>query len=547
MRANLRVKVAGWMLRRSIVLLSVMGWSMVGGMAQQVSTGQAQTAAQAAETGQAGAYSLQVKSQLVVLDVVVTNKKGQAVGNLTRDSFKVYENKVQQPILTFEAATRPAPGFGAGAPIAIHSTEDLDRLEPQAPVSIIVLDEVTTKFEDEAFARYSLKKYLNTEGDMLQQPTMLIAVSIDHEMVLHDYTTSKKEILDALDRHFAGNDWRAKSASWKAEQFGAAFASLEGVAEATAGHPGHKNIVWVGRGFPSFRWDQLPPKMVDQLQQAIATCTNLLRDGRVTLYSVDPVGISAEPPATDEDGFYVDDPFGGQVDFDDMARATGGQAFHGRNDVDHLIGSSVSDGETFYTITYKPAVMSSDPKEFRKIQVMMADRSLTATTREGYFVSSAPVAPMLDAKGKISGQVAFDMAMASDGLMVYDGVPLTIERMTDNQDDFRVSFPANSLEWKMDEDKQKSDVTIVMESYDKKGKLLNRKANLLAFGLPALKDGQQETRMVRLKETATTAAPAARIRVIVRSNANGKIGADNFFLVDRRTLSDPATGLKPMK
>ena len=120
----------------------------------------------------------------------------------------------------------------------------------QAPVSILVLDEVTSKVEDEAFARYALKKYLAGEGDVLAQPTMLLAVSLEHQMLLHDYTTSKKEILDALDRHFAGADWRTAISNPQGEQVIATLLSLTGVAGATAGHEGHKNIVWIGRGFP---------------------------------------------------------------------------------------------------------------------------------------------------------------------------------------------------------------------------------------------------------------------------------------------------------
>jgi len=203
---------------------------------------------------QPGTYSLQVNSQIVVLDVVVNNKKGEPVSSLTRDDFKVYENKVPQTILSFEPAIKPAANVAA--PVAITSTAELDRQEPNAPVSIIVLDEVTTKFEDEAFARYSLKKYLNGQSDTLQQPTMLIAVNFRNIMVLRDYTTSRKEILDALDKHFAGYNWKAINGAWTAEQLNAAFASLIGVARATAGHPGHKNMIWVGRGFPSFRWDK---------------------------------------------------------------------------------------------------------------------------------------------------------------------------------------------------------------------------------------------------------------------------------------------------
>ena len=217
---------------------------------------------------QPGPYSIEVNSQIVVLDVVVNNKKGEPLSNLTRDDFKVYEDKVPQTILSFESASRAASQLSP-APMAINSTAQLDKQEPNAPVSIIVLDEVTTKFEDEAFARYSLKKYLNGQSDTLQQPTMLVAVNFKNILVLRDYTTSRREILDALDKHFASYNWQAVNGSWKGEQFNAAFASLISVAEATSGHPGHKNMVWVGRGFPSLRWDRVPSTTQDQLRAAI--------------------------------------------------------------------------------------------------------------------------------------------------------------------------------------------------------------------------------------------------------------------------------------
>src|SRR5580704_8352348 len=100
--------------------MSGAGWAQTTQMSGQQSVPAQQPAP---ASGQAGAYSLQVKSQLVVLDVVVTNKKGAAVGGLTRDDFKVYENKVPQEIVSFEPAARP--GAVTAAPVAIHSTEEL--------------------------------------------------------------------------------------------------------------------------------------------------------------------------------------------------------------------------------------------------------------------------------------------------------------------------------------------------------------------------------------------------------------------------------------
>ncbi len=491
-------------------------------------------------------YSMQVKSQIVVLDVVVTDRDGKAVDHLTKDDFTVYEDKVPQKIEQFEAASETAK---AAVPVAIHSTAELDKLAPQAPVSIIVLDEVTTRFEDEAFARYSLKQYLKTQGDMLSQPTMLMAVNLDKIQVLEDYTTSKAAILDALDHHFAGYNWRAAGGSWKAEQFSAAFASLMAVAQATAGHPGHKNMVWVGRGFPSVSWETLPADDQEKAQALIQNCVELLRNARVTLYAVDPAGVSVTPPAEDVDGFLEDDPFGGQVDFDSMATETGGHAFHGRNDVDALIGTSVHDGQTFYTIAYRPGAVTDATKAFRNITVKVRYPGLKAVTREGYYVQPPPADPGFDPTGKPTQQLAEDVGLAAQSLLVYDGVPLTVERDKALPNMVHVQMKASSLPWADGSNGlRSSDLVLAVESFDRKGKVLVKSVKKLTVALPQTVTATgMETGNVALAVTIATAPPAARVRFVVRSTGSGKVGAENAFLIDKKLLSDASTGREPLK
>jgi VWFA-related protein len=549
-----RVEVRGDDLR----LTKLAAWGLMGGMtmaaaAQGAAAGQSGVGAQSgvgqvsSADGQKGTYALTVKSQMVVLDVVVTNRDGQPVDHLTKDDFTVYEDKVPQRIVSFEAA-QDAASAAAKTPVEIHSTAELDRLEPQAPVSLIVLDEVTTRFEDEAFARYSLKQYLKTQGDMLAQPTMLMAVNLDKLQVLQDYTTSKRAILEALDHHFAGYNWRGMSGSWQSEQFSAAFSSLMAVAQATAGHPGHKNMVWVGRGFPSVNWEALPEDEQEQAQALIQKCAELLRSSRVTLYAVDPAGLSVAPPAEDADGFLEDDPFGGQVDFDSMAQETGGQAFHGRNDVDHLIGTSVHDGQTFYTLAYRPAEVTDTSKPFRNITVKLRTPGLKAVTREGYYVQPPAVVPAFDAEGKPSQQMAVDVALASQSLLVYDGIPLTVTRDAARPDLFHLGMKAASVPWTVGaEGPRTTDLILAVESFDRKGKLMVHSVRKLTVTLKPLAEGAPDTAAVALAVTIATAPPAARVRIVVRSDGSGKVGAENVFLIDRKLLSDPTTGVEAEK
>ena len=56
---------------------------------------------------------IKVKSTLVILDVVATDKNDHVVRDLKKEDFTVFENGVKQTIGTFEspAAQPPVPGY----------------------------------------------------------------------------------------------------------------------------------------------------------------------------------------------------------------------------------------------------------------------------------------------------------------------------------------------------------------------------------------------------------------------------------------------------
>ena len=93
----------------------------------------------------------------------MNNKKGEPMPNLTRYDFNVYEDKVPaaDSLLRTSCHARRADN------LCTHGDQfDCRARQTGAePVSIMVLDEVTTKFQDEAFVRYWLKRYLNGQSD----------------------------------------------------------------------------------------------------------------------------------------------------------------------------------------------------------------------------------------------------------------------------------------------------------------------------------------------------------------------------------------------
>lgn len=525
-----------------MTMLRVMGLAVVlggGTMLGQTSPG-AVPAAQAPGGGSAtapaqgagpqrnadGSYTIRANARLVVLDVVVSDKKGNVVTDLKREAFHVTEAGETQTIQNFVEA-----GVNRVAPEAtINSTAELDKLAPRAPVNIILLDEFNTRFEDMAFARYSLKKYLEKQPDKLTMPTMLIAVSLTNFSVLKDYTQDKQAIIDSLDHHFVAYPWQVHGGQWLSERYNTAFGTLMRVAEAVVGHPGHKNMIWIGRGFPSLNLANVPIDTQTRLNNIVQDTVNLLRDARVTLYCIDPAGVMVDAGTYGEAARF-NDPMGGNYQFSALARATGGKALYGRNDVDAEIGTSVADGASFYTLTYRPTDTSLDPQKFRKIKVTVDGPGLVSTTREGYYLQRGQ--RRVDPQNP-SRRLAFDLAAAGTSTMVYDGLPVSVKEAPDKPGSYLVHIDARGVAWTYatETTPRFSEVIVTVTTFDKKGKQLKEEGKVMKVGAPKDAPGSGPINVaLNLPWTLAPDVKAVRARFVVRMSRTGRIGTADVTLV----------------
>jgi VWFA-related protein len=504
-----------------------------------VASPEAKQAEQVLSQDAKGNYTLHQTSRLVLLDVVVTDSAGHVVPGLQQSDFHITEDNQPQSILHFEtsSAVLPAPD------VTIDSTGELDAVAPRAPVTIIVLDEFNTRFEDMAFARYSLKKYLDRQPEKLQTPTMLIAVTLQRFTVLQDYTENKKALLDALNHTLAVNPWQLRSITWVPDRFEMAFATLMRVAEASEGHPGHKNMIWIGRGFPSIDYTTVPIDAVNRVNSIVQECVNMLRDARITLYTVDPAGVMIDPGEYGRAAAF-NDPFGGNYQFSVLAKATGGRALYGRNDVDAEIGTTIRDGQEFYTLAYRPTDDSRNPEKFRKIRVTLDRPGLTATTREGYYVQTPPA---LVNQEKPSRRLAFDLISAGDSRMVYDAVPLSLGVRPGQANAFTIYVDPKALVWSYAEagKPRATQVVMMVSTFDRKGQELSRDARTIDASAPA--DAPATGRLERglnLLYTVPATKKAVRARFVVRVSATGRIGTVDAVL-DPNAAESPASARPP--
>lgn len=333
-------------------------------------------------------------STLVFLDVTVLDKGGRpVVTGLTKDDFTILEDKKPQRIFSFEAPQAHVMGPGA-------SDENPDG---KAPVTIIVLDELNSNFDDFAYIRYEVKQFLRKQPERLASPAELLVIGNDSLEMLQGYTRSRADLMNALEHLPAALPYKKMNASFFWERFAQSMDALQQISLQNKGVPGRKNIIWVGHGGPGINLVplDLPPKAEDELMQYVHSTTNMLVDSRISLFVIYPglpvysptISISAMEADADI-GDNDNDPFAGDINFGVLVNETGGKLFFNRNDVDAEIARSQQMGANYYTLTYQPQQGDQNGK-FRRIRVVLRDRNLRAVTKAGYFAPDehAPINP----------------------------------------------------------------------------------------------------------------------------------------------------------
>jgi len=474
-----------------------------------------------------------VNARIVVLDVVVTDKAGHLVPGLTRDDFTIFEDQTQQAIRSFEGPEQHT--LPPDLPIdAIKSTADLAKV-PNAPVTVLVLDELNTRFEDMSFARNSLEKYLNSQPATLTQPTALIAATNTKFQLLQDYTLNRQAVLTALKNHFPEYPWRlmqsGKGGPGAAERLAMSLGSLEQIAQATSGHPGRKNVVWVGRGFPAVNLQDSTDQEAAVIQHAIEHVVDVMRDARITLTTIDPTVntstiVDIETPedldiAQNSNGA---DPMEGDVNFQLLAPATGGRVYLSRNDVDAEIGTSIRDGGNYYTLSYTPKGESNAAQPYRRIRIQMNRPGLTATTRNGYYVESAAPSPNATpaALKQNLDKIAFDLGGAANSKLAYTGLQVTAHRMADPPNTFAVQIDPKDLSVQQQSDGQaQTEITLMIASFDRQNKLI---AHQIQESSARINPATIPASAAEFRIQAVIPADATRVRVVARDAVTGKMG-----------------------
>jgi VWFA-related protein len=477
--------------------------------------------------------TIKVTSALVFLDVTVLDKKGHpVVSGLTKDDFTITEDKIPQTIFSFEA-----PQAHVNAPASADANPT-----GEAPLTILVLDQLNSDFSDFAYIRYETEQFLKSQPRRLTSPTELLLVGNDSMQMLQGLTTNRADLLDALHRLPPSLPYKHMNRiSFGWELFGQSLDALVQIALQNKGVPGRKNVVWVGHGSPNVYLGSplLSPQAVSELKQYAHSTTNMLVDARISLFVIYP-GLPVRGNVTTFSAMQAiidigDDPFAGDINFGLFANETGGKLFYNNNNVDDEMKQSEQMGANYYTLTYQPQNLTPDGK-FRRVRVTLRNSDLRAVTKAGFYApdAHAPIDPRQERMIKLTDAVQSTLPFDALGVSLSDLVYQTDTRTVE----FTVELKSRNLVFQpSDNGTSAAILTVAAASLDQYGKILASRTDTDTLVAHSPNPTQLPDILSHFRLTLHVPRKTTRVRVVIQAEDGGRIGSAEL---DRKTL-DSAT------
>jgi VWFA-related protein len=314
----------------------------------------------------------EVNSQ-ITLDVSVTSRSGEPVTGLQQQDFTLLDNKAPQPITSFQALG------GDKAPLEV----------------ILVLDAVNTPYERLAYARQQMDNFLRANGGHLAHPTALAFFTDKGTQMQDGFSSDGNALSDFLDHNQTGlRDITRSSGFYGAEErLQLSINALHMLSAHVSSLPGRKIFLWVSPGWALLSGPRtnLDTKQQEQIFATIVDLSTTLRQARITLYSIDPIG--AAEAASFRTFYYkqflkgVSKPSQdnlGNLALQVLATQSGGLALNSSNDVSALLQKGLADAASYYEISFRPAP-AEQRNEYHHLEVKIAKPGLIVRTRDGYY------------------------------------------------------------------------------------------------------------------------------------------------------------------
>ena len=368
---------------------------------------------------------------LVVVDVVVRDRSGALVRDLTASDFEVREDNRSQQVVSFnieEVSTAPA-GLNPPGPLLPVGAQTVDAASTTTPAAasaatrradlagrrliVLLFDLSSMRPEELDRALRGAEEYVD---EQMTAADLVAVASIDTALtVVADFTSDREQITSALaafssvdavafetpagdtattdEVAAAGGDAAtADSAEYDLFNNDARLRAIRALAEMLGAVEQKKSVLYFSGGMDRSGGD-------NQVELRAATSTAVRAN--VALYPVDtrglqaivPGGNASRPSARGVGAFsgrgvnqQFDSLFASQETLQTLASDTGGRAFVDTNDFGDAFAQVQRDTATYYLLGYTSTNTTRDGR-FRKITVRVKRPGLRVEHRAGYYAA----------------------------------------------------------------------------------------------------------------------------------------------------------------
>ena len=390
--------------------------------------------------------AIKISTNLIQLDVTVTDKDGNVVRDLKPEDFEVYENGKKQNITNFSfvsintAATVADPQPVKPGKTAIPIPPVRLKAEQVRRTYALVVDDLGLNFGNVYFVQQSLKKFVN---EQMQDGDLVAIIRTGSGIgALQSFTSDKRQLLAAIDKikwnsygrsgigtfdpitttlkedlagkvrgdgtvrnpegikqdkEFDRANLEIRNDNFSVGTLGALNYIIRGMRDL----PGRKAVVLFSEGFV-LTSDGRPNRVLEGMR----VLADLANRSSVVIYTIDPRGLQVPNMANADDVLrevipldfnpvtYTDGRTPRDSDFRDsqqslryLAYETGGVAFTNQNNIGKGLLQAVNDQSSYYLLGYQPDGETFDPKKakFNKLEVKLTRPGLKIRYRSGFF------------------------------------------------------------------------------------------------------------------------------------------------------------------
>jgi len=513
----------------------------------------------AQQTGQAGAKEsrIQVTSELVLVNVVAHDRKGNLVRDLKKGDFTVFEDGKKQEISTFdfenvdelvtagaaEATVSGAAGPGTLLRSAKKAAPSLDARDRR--LILLFLDFSAMDPEQIERSVEAAKKFVDTK---MQPADLMALVSLATNMRVDlDFTDDKTKLLAALTAYNSGQgqgfeNGSSGSAEGAAETSGAFSAddtdfntfsadrkllALQSLMQALGKLPQKKSLIYFSNGISQSGVDN---------QSALRATTAAAVKANVSIYSLDIRGLQAFPPGGEAQSasLHGQSAYSGASVLNDLSgnaasqetlatlsSDTGGKAFFDSNDFSGVFSQVQKDSSAYYVLGFTSNNPLKDGK-FRRLKVQVNRSDLKLDFRAGYYAGrDFEHLNRADREQQLEDELEAQLPRVD--------VPLYAGAAYFRQDDAHyylavsLVIPGSQIPFVTEKDKDNATIDIIGEALGG-GKL--RVGQLRDTVKLAVESTQQVRRKNVQYNTGFVLAPGSyHLKFVIRENQTGRMGS----------------------